>query len=67
MTTPTAPTAPIRHSIPDDAPATAFAPCPGRRIPAGLRGPVLRQRLVRPLSAGQPGSEGVRSGACGGE
>ena len=24
----TTPTAPIRHAIPDDAPCTAFAPCP---------------------------------------
>ena len=28
MTTTTHPTAPIRHHIPDDAPATAFAPAP---------------------------------------
>ena len=36
MTTTTHPTAPIRHSIPDDAPATAFAPCPVGAYNRGL-------------------------------
>ena len=36
MTTTTHPTAPIRHSIPDDAPCTAFAPCPVGAYRRGL-------------------------------
>ena len=53
-----------RHirNIPDDAPATAFAPAPVGAYRRGLRGSHLRQRLVLPLSTGQLGGEGVRAG-----
>jgi hypothetical protein len=36
MTTTPHPAATIRHSIPDDAPATAFAPCPVGAYRRGL-------------------------------
>ena len=52
MTTTTHPTAPIRHSIPDDAPATAFAPCPVGAYRRGLEDRRYDKVYFNPYRAG---------------
>ena len=62
MTTTTHPTAPIRHSIPDDAPATAFAPAPVGAYRRGFEDRTYDHAWFCPYP---PGSADAREYAAG--
>ena len=62
MTTTPHPTAPIRHSIPDDAPATAFTPCPLGRTGEAWRIGAMTSATTTPTRRGR-WTGGTTSGA----